>query len=45
MHCLVERGSFYNLADFEANYNLNVPFTIFYCLIDAVPSAWRNKIK
>ena len=26
-------------------YNLDMPFTVFYGIIDAIPDAWKNKIK
>ena len=44
-HLLNEHGNFYELAEFKTKFNLNVPFTAFYRLIDAIRNAWKNKIK
>ena len=44
-HLLDEHGNFYDLAEFKTKYNLNVPFTTFYGLIDAIPNAWKIKAK
>ena len=44
-HLLNEHGNFYELAEFKSKFNLNVPFTAFYGLIDAIANAWKYKIK
>ena len=33
------------MSSTEAKYNFDVPFTVFYGLIDAIPNAWKDKIK
>ena len=44
-HLLNEHGKFYTLDEFKTKYNLEVPFTIFYGLIEAIPNAWKSKLK
>ena len=44
-HLLNEEGDFYKYSEFKAIYNLDVPFTVFYGIIDAIPGGWKNKIK
>ena len=44
-HLLNEHGLFYNLVEFKIKYNLKVPFTVYYGLLDAIPRAWRNELK
>ena len=44
-YLLNEHGLVYNLADFKIKYNLNVPFTVYYGLLDAIPRAWKNELK
>ena len=42
---LNEHSNFYKFHEFKAKYNFDVPFTVFYGLIDAIPSVWKDKIK
>ena len=42
---LNEHNNFYNFHEFKAKYNFDVHFTVFYGLIDAIPNAWKDKIK
>ena len=42
---LNEHSNFYKFYEFKAKYNFDVPFTVFYGLIDAIPNAWKDKIK
>ena len=44
-HLLSDHGKFYSLDEFEIKYNLEVPFTVYYGLIDAIPSKWKSKLK
>ena len=44
-HLQNEHGLFYNLTEFKIKYNLNVPFTDYYGLLDAIPRAWKNELK
>lgn len=38
-HLLNNHGKFYPFDEFKTKYNLDVPFTVFYGLIKAIPSA------
>ena len=40
-HLLNDYGKFYVFDEFKTKYNLDVPFTVFYGLIEAIPSAWK----
>ena len=42
---LNEHRNVYKFHEFKAKYNFDVPFTVFYGLIDAIPNAWKDKIK
>ena len=42
---LNEHSNFYKFHEFNAKYNFDVPFTVFYGLIDAIPNVWKDKIK
>ena len=42
---LNEHSNFYKFHEFKAKYNFDVPFTVFYGLINAIPNAWKDKIK
>ena len=42
---LNEQGNFCNFLDFKTKFNLGVPFTKFYGLINAIPRAWKNALK
>ena len=39
---LNEHGNFYKFHEFNAKYNFDVPFTVFYGLIDAIPNVWKD---
>ena len=43
---LNEHSNFYKFHEFKAKYTpFDVPFTVFLGLIDAIPNAWKDKIK
>ena len=42
---LNEHSNFYKFHEFKAKYNFDVPFTVFYGLIDIIPNVWKDKIK
>ena len=44
-HLLNDHGKFYAFDEFKTKYNLDAPFTAFYGLIEAIPSAWKSKLK
>ena len=45
-HLLNDYGKFYAFDEnFKTKYNLDVPFTVFYGLIEAIPSAWKSQLK
>ena len=44
-HLLNDHGKFYVFDEFKTKYNLDAPFTVFYGLIKAIPSAWKSKLK
>ena len=37
-------GNLYSYSEFQTLYNLQVPFTTFYGLLDAFPSLWKKTI-
>ena len=44
-HLLSDNGKFYSLDEFKTKYNLEVSFTVYYGLIEAIPSGWKSKLK
>ena len=38
------QNGFFNWQEFRAKFNLNVPFTQYYGLINAIPVKWRTKL-
>ena len=42
---LNEDSKFLSLADLKAKFNLDVPFTTYYGLLNAIPANWEKSIQ
>ena len=40
-----EDSNFLSLTDLKAKFNLEVPFTVYYGLVNAIPASWKENIQ